>query len=364
MKIAQKFLTGVVAMSALMPLALLPIQAQAQQYQTQQYNTQRSAPRIEGFNVNEVRRLNPGVELNFDLYGTPGGSASLRIDGATRTVAMTEVDAGHYEGAYTINSRDQIVANSPVTANLRVGNQVASAVLTESLQSVAGARRAQAMASRNLKIERFSVVPAADLNRGQELEFTVLGTPGAKVNLVIDGVRGKILLDEVSSGTYTGTYTIRGRDRIAPNSVVTANLVMNERTTSSVLGQSLQNAAAPAPARAARICQTCGTVEAVNLVEVKGEGGLIGLIGGGVVGGLLGNQVGGGNGKKLATVAGAVGGAYAGREIEARTRKASHYEVVVRMQHGATQTVVSPTEPGYRVGEKVQINDGVITRTQ
>lgn len=36
---------------------------------------------------------------------------------------------------------------------------------------------------------------------------------------------------------------------------------------------------------------------------------------GAVVGGLLGNQVGGGNGKKLATVAGVVMGGYAGNEI-------------------------------------------------
>ena len=37
---------------------------------------------------------------------------------------------------------------------------------------------------------------------------------------------------------------------------------------------------------------------------------------GAVVGGLLGNQVGGGRGKTLATVAGAVGGGYAGHQIE------------------------------------------------
>lgn len=38
---------------------------------------------------------------------------------------------------------------------------------------------------------------------------------------------------------------------------------------------------------------------------------------GAVIGGLLGNQVGGGNGKKLATVAGAVAGGAAGRQSRA-----------------------------------------------
>jgi uncharacterized protein YcfJ len=37
-----------------------------------------------------------------------------------------------------------------------------------------------------------------------------------------------------------------------------------------------------------------------------------------VVGGLLGNQVGGGNGKTLATIAGAVGGGFLGNEIAKR----------------------------------------------
>jgi uncharacterized protein YcfJ len=44
----------------------------------------------------------------------------------------------------------------------------------------------------------------------------------------------------------------------------------------------------------------------------------IGIGIGAVVGGLLGNQVGGGKGKTLATIAGAVGGGYAGNEIAKR----------------------------------------------
>jgi uncharacterized protein YcfJ len=46
----------------------------------------------------------------------------------------------------------------------------------------------------------------------------------------------------------------------------------------------------------------------------------IGIGVGAVVGGLLGNQVGGGNGKTLATIAGAVGGGFVGNEIARRNR--------------------------------------------
>lgn len=357
MKITQKFLAGAVAMSALMPLALLPGQVQAQQH-----NEAHATPRIEGFKVDEVRRLAPGVELNFDLYGTPGGLATLRIDGATHNLNLVEVEPGQYQGTYTINGRDRIAARSPVTANLRVGNQVSSAVLNESLQVGASYRQAQAMPGPQPKIERFNVEPIADLSGGNDLRFMVSGTPGGKVDIAINGVKGKIFLPEVNDGEYASTYTIRNRDRIASNSVVTANLRVGERVTSVTLGRALQSAAAPVPVHVARACNNCGTVEAVNLVEVKGEGGYLGTIGGGVVGALLGSQVGGGHGRTAAEIAGAVGGAYAGHAIEGNARKSNHYEVLVRFQNGATQTVSFAAEPDYRVGDKVQINDGVIVR--
>ncbi|MDB5764790.1 MAG: glycine zipper protein [Herminiimonas sp.] len=357
MKNTQKFFAGVVAMSALMPLAMLPGQAHAQQY-----NGSQATPRIEGFNVDEVRRLAPGVELNFGLYGTPGGLATLRIAGATRNLTLVEVEAGRYEGTYTISGRDKIAARSPVTANLRAGNQVASVVLNESLQVGVGYHSAKAAPGPQPRIERFNVEPVADLSGGNDLRFTVFGTPGGKVDLAINGVKGKVFLPEVNNGEYASAYTIRNRDRIAPNSVVTANLRVGERVTSVTLGKALQSAAAPAPVRVARICNNCGTVEAVNLVEVKGEGSYLGTIGGGVVGALLGSQVGGGNGRTAAEIAGAVGGAYAGHAIEGNARKSNHYEVMVRLQNGATQTVSFAADPGYRVGDKVKINDGVIAR--
>jgi uncharacterized protein YcfJ len=43
---------------------------------------------------------------------------------------------------------------------------------------------------------------------------------------------------------------------------------------------------------------------------------IAGTVAGAVIGGVLGNQVGGGDGKKLATVGGAVGGGYAGNKIQ------------------------------------------------
>ncbi|MDQ1922713.1 glycine zipper 2TM domain-containing protein [Massilia pseudoviolaceinigra] len=46
----------------------------------------------------------------------------------------------------------------------------------------------------------------------------------------------------------------------------------------------------------------------------------VGIGAGAVIGGLLGNQIGGGRGKKLATVAGAIGGGFLGNEIANRAK--------------------------------------------
>ena len=49
---------------------------------------------------------------------------------------------------------------------------------------------------------------------------------------------------------------------------------------------------------------------------VKDEHQIIGTVAGAVIGGALGNQVGGGSGKDIATAAGAVAGGYAGNKVQ------------------------------------------------
>ncbi len=101
-------------------------------------------------------------------------------------------------------------------------------------------------------------------------------------------------------------------------------------------------------------------MEAVTAVERQGQvNGVavgnttvgLGTVAGGVIGGLLGNQVGGGNGKTAMTVLGAAGGAFAGNKIEANMKKVTVYQVRVRMNDGSTRNVeVSSSVP---VGSKV-----------
>lgn len=123
----------------------------------------------------------------------------------------------------------------------------------------------------------------------------------------------------------------------------------------------IAQAPAPAPAPAPKpICGDCGTVASITAETVKGSGSGAGAVVGGVLGGVLGHQVGGGNGKKLATVAGAVGGALAGNEVEKRAKASTQYRVVINMETGGQQTIVV-TDPGsLSVGSKVKVDGTTI----
>lgn len=111
-----------------------------------------------------------------------------------------------------------------------------------------------------------------------------------------------------------------------------------------------------------------GVVQSIELVRQDastGIGGIgVGAIAGAVVGGVLGNQVGGGSGKTVATVAGAAGGAYVGNEIEKsqRTQTPDSYRISVRMNNGTYQTVSQASSADLRVGDRVRVYNGTVQR--
>jgi outer membrane lipoprotein SlyB len=110
-----------------------------------------------------------------------------------------------------------------------------------------------------------------------------------------------------------------------------------------------------------------GVVQSIDLVRAEngigGSGIGIGTIAGAVIGGVVGNQVGSGRGNTAATVVGAAGGAYAGHEIEKRSQQqADAYKFTVRMNNGNLQTVTQSSSADIQVGDRVQIDNGVLRR--
>jgi outer membrane lipoprotein SlyB len=116
-----------------------------------------------------------------------------------------------------------------------------------------------------------------------------------------------------------------------------------------------------AKAAVAAVCLECGVVQSVQEVDSKGAGGSgIGYAGGAVVGGVLGHQVGEGNGNKLATVVGAVGGALLGNEAEKRVNTSKAFDITVRFDDGSSRVFTEANLPTWRNGDKVRVVNGVI----
>jgi outer membrane lipoprotein SlyB len=118
-------------------------------------------------------------------------------------------------------------------------------------------------------------------------------------------------------------------------------------------------AAAPGKAVA---CHDCGKVTSVHVGEKAGESGAVGLIAGGVAGALLGNQVGSGRGRDIATVARAAGGAYAGKKIEEKANSTKVWTVHVQYDNGNKAQFNFDKDPGMKAGDKVRNNGKSITR--
>ena len=100
-------------------------------------------------------------------------------------------------------------------------------------------------------------------------------------------------------------------------------------------------------------CYDCGIVKKIEKIS-DAKSGTGGAIAGAVVGGLLGNQVGGGTGKTIATVAGAGGGAYAGKKIAEGNME---YKVTLKMQDGKTRVVYQEWLHDIKVGEVARVKD-------
>ncbi|WP_202634763.1 glycine zipper 2TM domain-containing protein [Rugosibacter aromaticivorans] len=105
----------------------------------------------------------------------------------------------------------------------------------------------------------------------------------------------------------------------------------------------------------------CGKVVSIDTVKQKGKGGAVGMIAGGVVGGLLGHQIGAGNGKTLATVAGAAGGAYAGNEVQKKVSEKTVQVVKVKMDSGQIRTFRFSKAPVVK-GDRVHLADNRLVR--
>jgi outer membrane lipoprotein SlyB len=113
-------------------------------------------------------------------------------------------------------------------------------------------------------------------------------------------------------------------------------------------------AVAPAPARAA----DWGIVQSVREVKIDAQPSAVGTVAGGLLGAVLGHQMGAGHGRDVGTVLGGLGGVLAGRAIESKARASSHWEMTVLLDDGSTRTFNRGTPWAFQPGERVHLVDG------
>ena len=109
-------------------------------------------------------------------------------------------------------------------------------------------------------------------------------------------------------------------------------------------------------------CVDCGHVTAVSVADKAGDSNAVGMIAGGVAGAVLGHQIGGGLGKDLATIAGAAGGAYAGKRVQENMNASKVWTVSVKYSSGASANFEFANDPGLNVGDAVKKSGNTLVR--
>ena len=125
--------------------------------------------------------------------------------------------------------------------------------------------------------------------------------------------------------------------------------------------------ATPGPAlghrKAAVLCDSCGKVQSVKQEKRKGEGGAVGIVGGAVVGGLLGNQIGKGTGKTVATVGGAVAGGFVGNEVQKNVTSKTVWVTSVKLKDGTLRNFEQEAKPVWQTGSVVKVSGNTLAKS-
>jgi len=114
--------------------------------------------------------------------------------------------------------------------------------------------------------------------------------------------------------------------------------------------------AGPAFPAAPAIDPYAGQVVSINAVRTAEPTTGLGALGGAVLGGLAGTQIGNGHGRTAATIVGALGGGLAGNTVEHAVHKATTYDVQVRMEDGSYRNFGYQTDPGLQTGQRVHVS--------
>ncbi len=100
-----------------------------------------------------------------------------------------------------------------------------------------------------------------------------------------------------------------------------------------------------------------GTLVDVRDVVIERDERGVGTISGAAIGGVAGSHAGGGRGKVITTIIGALAGGIIGNKVEGEVMKEQGVELVIDLDNGKTIAVVQGKDPkdDFRVGDRVRV---------
>ena len=274
---------------------------------------------VEGFDLEQVSELAPGVELSFSVYGSPRSEVTVYIEGASRLVDLAETQPGIYEGTYVIAARDRLRSDSRVIATLQHDGEVARSTLAEPLLLERGA-----VPWADTRVQAASPPPASTARVPGDEAPTRAPRVGEPVPIA------------------------------APASVATAPTAAPPPLVPPVSRAAPVPRVAQAPERPA--CGDCAIVETIRVEPGTERRGVIGAIAGGIAGAVLGDKIAEAHRRHVMQALGAVAGALLGREIEMRQTSAPAYTVVLRLPDGSALERRYDQAPPFQVGDSVSLS--------
>jgi outer membrane lipoprotein SlyB len=128
------------------------------------------------------------------------------------------------------------------------------------------------------------------------------------------------------------------------------------QVSAAVMVLTLAACAAPGP-QPGEIQIRSGVIEQITSVQIEtNQHQGVGAVVGGLAGLGIGSLIGAGTGRDVAMVAGAIGGALIGNEVQKKhDQPIAGQQIIVRLSSGVLVQITQPVGPALRVGQRVYV---------
>ncbi len=164
-----------------------------------------AVPKISRIETRNTGAYTGGHELSFIVDATPGGNMQVTLDGGQTSFSLNEERSGRYTGRYTVKSRDQLSATTPVVVTLALADQTVR--VSKNLAPGVSAPTAPAAVAAATAV----AAPACD-GCGVVASVTRLKVKGEPnyIGAIAGGVAGAALGNQVGKGSGNTAATILG----------------------------------------------------------------------------------------------------------------------------------------------------------